>query len=220
MAEYIDKAAAIKLLTSFGLEVSDSKRRAIAKCISKIEFMPAADVEPVRHGQWKMVGANKRQKGGVWVCTACNKSPCCPNCGAQMDLREENEVERLTEYQVVGGQVHKDSTLDINQAMMRLAAYESEIHYLLGEWNAKMSVLNSIGNSELAEADNDGRVVILPCKVGDTVWILQQRSDGSDCVRAAEFWWSDIPQVGKTVFLSREEAEKALEEKGKETIMG
>lgn len=73
---------------------------------------------------------------------------------------------------------------------------------------------------KLAEADNDGRVVILPCKVGDTVWILQQRSDGSDCVRVAEFWWSDIPQVGKTVFLSSEEAEKALEEKGKETIMG
>lgn len=132
-------------------------------------------------------------------------------------------MERLTEYEVVSGHVHAVPTGDVDQAMMRLAAYEdagltpSDVHSLWGEWNAMMSVLNSIGGGydrlrQLAEADKAGRVVILPCKVGDTVWILQRRSDGSDCVRAAEFWWSDIPQVGKTVFLSREEAEKALEE--------
>lgn len=69
---------------------------------------------------------------------------------------------------------------------------------------------------ELAEADKDGCVVILPCKIGDTVYILQRRLDGSDCIRTAEFWWSDIPQIGKTVFLSREEAEKALKGKANE----
>lgn len=47
----------------------------------------------------------------------------------------------------------------------------AEIHSMQGEWCAMMSVLNSIGGGydrlrELAEADNDGRVVILPCKVG------------------------------------------------------
>ena len=65
---------------------------------------------------------------------------------------------------------------------------------------------------ELAEADKDGRVVVLPCKVGDTVYILRRAFDGADVVGETELWWDDIPQLGKTVFLTREEAEKALEE--------
>ena len=65
---------------------------------------------------------------------------------------------------------------------------------------------------ELAEADKDGRVVVLPCKVGDTVYILRRAFDGADVVGETELWWDDIPQLGKTVFLTREEAEKALQE--------
>lgn len=64
---------------------------------------------------------------------------------------------------------------------------------------------------ELAEADKDGRLVVLPCKVGDTVYILRRTFDGADVVGEAELWWDDIPQFGKNVFLTREEAEKALE---------
>lgn len=41
----------------------------------------------------------------------------------------------------------------------------AEVHSLWGEWNAMMSVLNSIGSydrlRELAEADRDGRITIL-----------------------------------------------------------
>lgn len=47
MADYIDRKAAIKLLTSVGLEVSDSKRRTVAKCINEIELMPTVDAVPV-----------------------------------------------------------------------------------------------------------------------------------------------------------------------------
>ena len=77
---------------------------------------------------------------------------------------------------------------------------------------------------ELAEADKDGRVVVLPCKVGDTVYILRRAFDGADVVGETELWWDDIPQLGKTVCLTREEAEKALEERegkkdGNETNM-
>lgn len=54
----------------------------------------------------------------------------------------------------------------------RLAAYEdtglepAEVHSMHGEWSAMMSVLNSIGGGydrlrELAEADKDGRLVVL-----------------------------------------------------------
>ena len=48
---------------------------------------------------------------------------------------------------------------------------------------------------ELAQAEKEGRLVVLP-------W--------ADYVRETEFWWSDIPQMGKTVFLPREAAEAAL----------
>ena len=91
----------------------------------------------------------------------------------------------------------------------------AEVHSLWGEWNAMMSVLNSIGGydrlRELAEADKDGRVVVLPCKVGDTVYTLLRTFDGADVVGETELWWTDIPQLGKTVFLTREEAEETLE---------
>lgn len=79
---------------------------------------------------------------------------------------------------------------------------------------------------ELAEADKDGRVVVLPCKVGDILYrvfageIFEHRV-GSMKYFAIQGRW-DIEtypffpcvesSIGKTVFLSREEAEKALEE--------
>ena len=55
----------------------------------------------------------------------------------------------------------------------RLKAYEDtglepeEVHSMHGEWSAMMSALNSIGGGytrlrELAEADKDGRLVVLP----------------------------------------------------------
>lgn len=64
---------------------------------------------------------------------------------------------------------------------------------------------------EWIKADKDGRLVMLPCKVGDTVYILRRTFDGADVVGETELWWTDIPQIGKTVFLTREAAEKALE---------
>lgn len=66
---------------------------------------------------------------------------------------------------------------------------------------------------ELLKADKDGRLVILPCKMGDTVYYIRREFDGTDVVGEAELWWSDIPYIGKTIFLTREEAEKALEER-------
>lgn len=85
----------------------------------------------------------------------------------------------------------------------------------------------------LAEADKDGRLVMLPCKVGDTVWITgsvrrlysekvrtffcgdpnYSRGMADNGVKMIRTTGCDIPihKFGKTVFLTREEAEKALE---------
>lgn len=64
---------------------------------------------------------------------------------------------------------------------------------------------------ELAEADRDGRCVVMPCKIGSLVYAHTRKLDGQDCVIDTDFWWSDIPEIGKTVFLTREAAEAALE---------
>lgn len=78
---------------------------------------------------------------------------------------------------------------------------------------------------KLAEADRDGRLVVLPCKVGDKLYrvfageIFEHRV-GSMKYFAIQGQW-DIEtypfcpcvesSIGKTIFLTREEAEKALE---------
>lgn len=103
------------------------------------------------------------------------------------------------------------------------------------------------------EADKDGRLVVLTCKVGDTVWAVSGKiikceieetylcdgggieflvsfnCDGADCKRCPfNNWTQDCSgecycdceygngsfkdsDIGKTIFLTREEAESALE---------
>ena len=63
---------------------------------------------------------------------------------------------------------------------------------------------------ELAQAEKEGRLVVLPCEIESPVYSHARKLDGADYVRETEFWWSDIPQMGKTVFLTREAAEAAL----------
>ena len=69
---------------------------------------------------------------------------------------------------------------------------------------------------ELAVADKDERCVVLPCKVGDTVYRLQYIEQtprriivGVVPIKFALIW---LEEFGKTVFLTHEEAEKALAE--------
>lgn len=151
-------------------------------------------------------------------------------------------MERLTEYESIAGHAHVIITGDLDKAITRLAAYEDtglkpeEVHSMYGEWGAMMAALNSIGGGygrlrELAEADKDGRMVVLPCQSGEHVFALL---DGQKRVRECEVkhavldGWRKIFYIvpvgglgdaysapfgafGKTVFLTREEAEAALE---------
>lgn len=84
---------------------------------------------------------------------------------------------------------------------------------------------------ELAEADKAGRVVVLPCKPGDLLWtfcsypIKQVYSfqvcsftatdirtpNGRTMMNTSRCGVIDVLAVGKTVFLTREEAVEALE---------
>lgn len=66
---------------------------------------------------------------------------------------------------------------------------------------------------ELAEADKAGRLVVLPCKPGDTVYTISWRLSGRHKIeeRVFSLTYFDPAKYGKDYFLSREEAEKALE---------
>ena len=112
----------------------------------------------------------------------------------------------------------KDKADEIALKLMRLADLESLCNYTRLR--------------ELAEADKDGRLVVLPCKVGDMLYEVTGRKTISVYkVRAIRvelfglfiewdivegFVWQSLTginagEIGKTVFLTREEAEEALE---------
>ena len=89
----------------------------------------------------------------------------------------------------------------------RLAAYE-DIAELCGGFDRLR---------ELAEADKEGHVLILPCRVGDTVWRIKRTFEeypdkSKPYIEPDAFLLQDVFNIGKNVFLSREEAEKALQE--------
>lgn len=81
---------------------------------------------------------------------------------------------------------------------------------------------------ELLKADRDGRLVVLPCKVGDGLWTFCSHPveqvysftvtdistlNGRTMLNTSRCGVIDARDVGKTVFLTREEAKKALEAK-------
>ena len=115
---------------------------------------------------------------------------------------------------------------------------ETRIAWLTDQLTARLSGLDtdvmkivegvSIGRiQEMVEADKDGRIVVLPCKVGDTIYKIKAvfsyfTKPMEDRIDFIKFYKDEIVYVctsgakfsigafGKTVFLTREEAEKAL----------
>ena len=94
MNKYINREAAIRALLNDYPEQVKYSREDAADCI---RYMDAADVEPVRHGEWEIVvGSNGNE---YMVCTCCRVSQdltgvftYCPNCGAKMDGERKNET--------------------------------------------------------------------------------------------------------------------------------
>lgn len=77
--------------------------------------------------------------------------------------------------------------------------------------------------SKYETAKEDGRLVMLPCKVGDLVFkIFSQRDSFDDLeydiITATNFNYTMIPEIGKTVFLTYKEAEKALKDRQEKPI--
>lgn len=142
---------------------------------------------------------------------------CSENCDVDMGCIDCPSLDRLVE---------------------RLAAYEDtgleprEMSAIVKEWSDLCTVIGECGGidrmRELAEADKDGRLVVLPCKVGDGLWTFCSHPveqvysftvtdistlNGMTMLNTSRCGVIDARDVGKTVFLTREEAEKALKTK-------
>lgn len=148
-------------------------------------------------------------------------------------------MERLTERWGEDDVWVKDH--DYVSAAYRLAAYEDtgltpeEVSALIKDWSDLCTTIGECGGidrlSKLAEDDKDGRLVVLPCKVGQRVFaLLDTDKHISECevkqigignkigfiglepigARGREYGVA-LNGFGKTVFLTHEEAEKALE---------
>ena len=135
--------------------------------------------------------------------------------------------------------IDKDPVSIIQRLCNRLAAYEDtgfdpeEIADFMKRWEQTVEIGGMLKKycidhiRDLLHAEQDGRLVVLPCNVGDHVW-----ADGREAIVVwffgykterylhAQFFdnakYTDIPfyEIGKTVFLAREEAEAALAQEG------
>lgn len=144
----------------------------------------------------------------------CLKEPCYGRGCKIKDCPFETAVcERLADYEDTGLTPEEIKTPSedtmINLAAQALCVEPSRLR-------------------ELAKADKDGRVVVRPCKVGDTVWRIVRdgephitrdevrdmyfADDMTLCVELVGGRVTFTEKFGKTVFLSREEAEQALQE--------
>lgn len=154
------------------------------------------------------------------ICCTNFRGPECLEVGGNCAMNckwEEAAWSRLAAYEDTGltpeEVLPKDKADEIALKLMRLADLENFCSYTRLR--------------ELAEADKDGRLVVLPCKVGDKLYrvfdgnisehevqnmkyFARQRRLGIDMT---PFFPDAERFIGKTVFLTREEAGKALKTK-------
>lgn len=163
-------------------------------------------------------------------------------------------MERMTERCSGGIRIKGCSTLYPNverkgapmaSAIARLAAYEDtsltpEDVKRLKEYMQPFTIQNMDRFREIMQAEKDGRLVVLPCKIGDTIYQVDYMTHSEALksgVPQSEDTWQNrkyghkrakylplivrekkmvktlYPGIGKTVFLTREEAEEALKKR-------
>lgn len=131
-------------------------------------------------------------------------------------------VEAAAEIENLEGML-KESEAARAELGKHLAATQKELH------EAKSELL------KYREAEQDGRLVVLPCKVGDTIYYTRAGWPVVEHIKVRTFFVGDptrrgeilhlhmirtdkfdvsMDALGKTVFLPREEAEAALAQEG------
>ena len=86
-----------------------------------------------------------------------------------------------------------------------------KISEIIREARINASPMSQLGYPE-ADALLDYGVIVPPCKVGNEVYVIQDKDIISSTITTDLNWTIIGDKIGKTVFLTREEAEKKLEE--------
>ena len=144
--------------------------------------------------------------------------------------REDTKFNGYTHEEVI------TSDLDLGECLTKLAAYEKtglepeEIKDMIKAYNRESTIA-----AHYEQLEEQGLLIKLPCKVGDVVYLLGGKDYNKFRVGCVD-WKSEMEykgknyqlymednyydkayrnfsDIGKTVFLTREEAEKALEER-------
>ena len=71
--------------------------------------------------------------------------------------------------------------------------------------------------AEYEDLEEQGRLIVLPCKTGDTIYITGSRYRHGrieSWINTGKFRISDMEELCKHIFLTKEEAKKALAEMG------
>lgn len=135
---------------------------------------------------------------------------------AELNTAARREIlERLAAYEDTG--LSPQACIEAREIEEELSAEDYSIHRMV----------------ELMRADKDGRLAVLPCKIGGTVyaflrdnvkfypgtngWYISEErvgaitKDGFYLGDPADGVYAHNEEIGENVFLTREEAEKALE---------
>ena len=102
MSDYIDRDELIKHIKGLPTWWGDDSVGCafyLTRAITSIENAPVADVQEIKHGEWKLCYEDWRMQIAGDECSACgfqHYGTCishyhyCPNCGAKMDGGNNN----------------------------------------------------------------------------------------------------------------------------------
>ena len=154
---------------------------------------PTGDCEKCPYWKTEQLTAEQKENLGVDTWTSCDID--------KVGTDAANLIERLT----------------AENAALEPEAVETVKLALCAKHMVDLETLNNTPISrlvELAEADKDGRVVVLPCKVYETDGVrVYEHAVRGIIYRTAGGPDFDESTIGKSIFLTREEAELAMEGK-------
>lgn len=147
-------------------------------------------------------------------------------------MTEQEMVQKIYEVIKLVDCMQYNPSVDFNYLRAK-GAYniiKNQVEHIEAENSELRATLSKM---ETVEARLD-KAVELPCKIGDEVYEIHAKCDGHNCpynggygqwrcsygrepncapfITAKKFCYSDIPRVGKTIFVSKKDAEARLAE--------
>lgn len=204
--ECIERETALEIAMQYCPDDDGSCSKAgadLREMLDEIEAIPAADVVPVvRCGECEHCVEHYDTDGNApyWVCKEWDSGTDYDGYCHYGEKKGRRRRMRLTTYEPVEGGIPYVTVKDEQDALQKLAAYE--------------------------DAEEQGRLVRLPCKVGDTIYVIHDGKIWSGEVYHIGYsdYYGEITATayvkrgigaafehfGKLAFLTREEAEAAL----------